>query len=125
MFETIEELFTIGFWAVAILLFVGGIAVCICGFTSGSAWKIITSVFALLLGIYAFVRMYEKYESIAWCLMTSGLAFSLPAIFSPNGNESRTSTQSKKSFSEAYLEAYAEEKLIEEAVTNALRKNRD
>lgn len=125
MFETIEELFTIGFWAVAILLFVCGIIVCICHFTSGNAWKVIISVFALLLGIYAFVRMYEKYESIAWCLMTAGLAFSLPAIFSSEGNGGRTTTQSKKSFGEAYLDAYAEEKLIEEAVTNALRKNRD
>ena len=59
MFEAIENLFTIAIWGAAILLFVGGIIVCIVKFVNGGIGSKRMAVIAAIPGIVAFVKMYD------------------------------------------------------------------
>lgn len=125
MFETIGTLFTIGFWAVAIFLFVFGVIICIGNLVKGTVLEQIMAIIAVILGIFTFFLMYDWSGSIAWCLLTSGLVFGFVAgIFSDKGKEIQP-RGNKYGLSDAFLDAYVEEKVIEEAVTNAIRKSKE
>lgn len=77
MFEAIENLLTIVIWGAAILLFVGGIIVCIVKLVKGSIGSKFMAVVAAFLGVVAFVKMYDWTEHIAWCMLGSGLVICL------------------------------------------------
>ena len=124
MFETIGTLFTIAFWAAAIFLFLGGIILCIGNLISGDGWDKFVSCIAAILGVIVFIRVYVWLESIAFCLLASGLVLGLVRVPKP-GEESTPQRERKYGISEAFLDAYIEEKVIEEAVTNAIRKSKE
>lgn len=73
MFETIGNLFTTGFWIVAIFLFVGSIIMCIARLVSGSGWEKFWAILGAVLGVVAFIKMYDWTEHIAWCMMATGI----------------------------------------------------
>lgn len=73
MFETIGNLFTAGFWIVAIFLFVGSIIMCIVRLASGSGWEKFWAILGAVLGVIAFFKMYDWTGHIAWCMMATGI----------------------------------------------------
>ena len=87
MFEAIENLFTIAIWGAAILLFVGGIIVCIVKFVNGGIGSKCMAVIAASLGIVAFAKMYDWTEHIAWCMLGSGFTLCLFAGILTSGEE--------------------------------------
>ena len=122
MFETIGTLFTIGFWVVAIFLFLGGIFICIGNLLQGTGLEKCMASIALILGIVTFFWMYDWARSIAWCLLTSGLVFGFVAgLFSDSG-ERNPSSEEKYDFGDAYLDAYAEYQLQKQATKDAIKE---
>lgn len=127
MFETIIELFVFAFWTVAIILFLGGIIICISNLISGSGWEKTMAVIAFVLGIVTFFYMYDWSESIAWCLMATGLVLCFVGQFGSNEVQQAPPKEPGliETFAEGYLDAYAKKKLMEEAFTDALRKSKE
>lgn len=125
MFETIGKLFTIAFWVLAIFEFLGGIILCIGNIISGNGWAKFVSIIAGIIGVYVFFRMYAWTESIAWCLLATGIVLVFVRVPKP-GEEKRTPQRGENyGIGQAFVDAYVEEKVIEEAVTNAIRKSRE
>lgn len=90
MFEAIGTLFTIGFWAVSIFLFVSGIIICIGNLVKGTVLEQIMAGIAVILGIFTLFLMYDWSGSIVWCLLASGLVFGFVAgMFSDKGEQTQ------------------------------------
>lgn len=121
MFETIGTLFTIGFWVVAIFLFLGGIFLCVGNLIHGNGLEKIMAGIALILGVVTFFLMYDWAGSVAWCLLTSGLVFGFVAgLFSDKGEKPQT--EEKYGFPEAYLDSYCEYQLTKQATKDAIKE---
>ncbi len=125
MFETIGTLFTIAMWAAAVFFFLSGIVVCICNFASGKGWEIFRGVVAVVLGIVVFWRMYTWLQSIVWCLLVTGIVLCIVTIDASEDTRKNVSKEKSYGIGQAFLDAYVEEKVIEEAVTNAIRKSKE
>ncbi len=126
MFETIGKLFTIAFWAFAIVMFLSGILLCIMNIFSQNGWKKFVSVLAAIIGVYVFYRMYVWTESIAWCLLGTGIVLGIIRVPEPGENKnSPPQKEEKYGLGKAIIDTYCEEKLIEEAVSNAIRKSKE
>lgn len=128
MFKLIGTLFVIGVWIVAIILFLAGIVICIENIKSDSGWRKCLAVLSIFLGVVAFIWTYDWADgSILWCLIISGLALGLLQCGFVKGadtTEQETKTP-RYGFADALVDAYVEEKVIEEAVTNAIRKSKE
>lgn len=123
MFEKIGTLLVIAFWVVTIFSFVGGIIICISNIFTGGGWEKLCGIIAVILGVVAFYYMYKWFESIPWCMLISG--FVLCAIGSGDSEKApvtATAPKQKYGVADAFLDAYIEEKVIEEAVENGIRK---
>lgn len=73
MFETIGTLLTIIIWAAAIFLFGGGLFLCGMNLFKGSGLQKFWAVVAIFLGAIAFSRLYAWLDSVAWCLILTGI----------------------------------------------------
>lgn len=122
MFDTIGTLFSIGFWVVAIFLFLGGIVMCIGNLIQGNGWEKSMAFIALILGVVTFFLMYNWAGSIAWCLLTSGLVFGFVAGLFSDKVETTPSREPKYDLGDAYLDAYAEYQLQKQATKDAIKE---
>jgi len=124
MFEIIGILFTIGYWAITLFFFVGGIILCISNLSHGNGWRKFLTIIAIILAFFVFQYIYEWGKDIVFCMFLSGMVLMLVANA---GSENHTTTQKEKKygFGDAFLDAYIEEKVIEEAVSNAIRKSKE
>lgn len=125
MFETIGKLFTIVFWAAAILEFLGGIILCIGNLISGNGWAKFVSIIAGIIGAYVFSRMYAWTGSIACCLLATGIVLVFVRVPKPGEEKSPPPRERGRSLAEEFTDGYVKEKIIEEAVTNAIRKSKE
>lgn len=122
MFETIGTLFSIGFWAAAIILFLFGVILCIDNLVNGNGWKKFLAVISVAVGIFTFIRMYAWSGSIAWGLLTTGivLGFVTGNFFSTG--EPNLPKKEKYGFGKAYLDVYCEYELQKQAYKDAMRE---
>lgn len=125
MFETIGTLFTIAFWAAAILLFLFGIIACIGHLIDGNWWQRIMAVIAAILGVIVFIKMYTWCGSIAWCLLASGFVLMAVSMFGTDDGQ-RVSQPSpsppQPGFITTLTDDYLQRKADEETIANAIRK---
>lgn len=126
MFETIGKLFTIAFWGYAIFIFLCGAFMCVVNIFSSNGWKKFVSILAAIIGIYVFYRMYIWSGSIGWCLFVTGIVLFIIRVPEPGeAAASTTQKEPKYGLEQALVDTICEEMLIEEAVTNAIRKSKD
>ena len=130
MFETIEKLLTIAIWSAAIILFVGGIISCITKIVSEGIGSKCLAIIAIILGIVAFCKMYDWTGHIAWCMLGSGIVICLFTGVLTNGEEDTTRHEPPdpgviETFTTAYIDGWAKQKIIEEAVEKGIRKSRE
>lgn len=125
MFETIETLFTIVIWVVAIFFFGGGLLFCIDNLIHGSGWRKFLTVIAVILGIFVFTRVYAWCKSIVWSLAASGMVLAFVSEAGSGRLQNAPEKKKKYGFTDALVDAYVEEKVIEEAVENAIRKSKE
>jgi hypothetical protein len=124
MFEAIENLLTIVIWGAAILLFVGGVIVCIVKLVKGGIGSKSIAVVAAILGIVAFVKMYDWTEHIAWCMLASGFILCLFTGVLSDGEKNTLPKEPKYGLGDAILETYAEYELTKAAVKDAIEESR-
>ena len=125
MFETIGNLFAICLWAAAIFGFLGGVIACIINIVRGNGWARFVSIMAAIIGTFVFFRMYAWCGSILWCLLVTGIVLAFVRVPEPGEAKSTPQSGSGYGIGQAFLDAYVEENVIEEAVTNALRKSKE
>lgn len=123
MFETIETLLTIAIWAVAILMFVGGILCCIGNLINGRIWRKILSAIAIGLGIYVFSFLYSRLSSIVWCLLASGMVLTL--VSEAGSDRWQNTPQKKRGFIDAFVDTYCEYELTKAAVKDAIKESKE
>lgn len=125
MFETIEVLFTIGFWVVAVFLFLGGLVLCIGNLIGGNGLEKIMAGLAVILGIVTFFWMYDWSESVAWCLLATGLELGFVAgMFSDNGKTTQA-PEKEDGFLVTLADDIIKRKNLEETIANGIRKSRE
>lgn len=123
MFETIGTLFTVGIWVVAIIMVVVGIWLCIDKIIKGDGLDKFISIIFLIAGVITFFVVQKWLGSIVWSLLAAGTVLSFvvkketnpPAPKDPGVIET---------FTDAYLEGYAQQKIMEEAVEKGIRNAR-
>lgn len=117
MFETIGNLFTIGFWIVAIFLFVSSIIMCIAKIVSGSGWEKFWAILGAVLGVVAFFIMYDWTEHIAWCMIATGIVCGfITALPDPPTPEPPKEPGLIETIGKSVLETEAEIAKMEEAI---------
>lgn len=125
MFELIGNLITIAFWVVTLILFGGGIIMCIINLCSGTGWEKFCSILGVILGVATFICMYNWMENIPWCMLTSGLVLSLTTIgLAGKDTSDPPPRKSGPTIGEAYLESYCEYELTKAAVKDAIKESR-
>ena len=124
MFETIGNLFTICFWAVTLFLFLGGIITCIANFLSGDGGKIFWAVVAIILAIFVFFLVYDWLDSIAWCLLVTGMVLVFVANIGSDETESTPTRKQEYGLSDAILDTYCEYELTKAAVKDAIKESK-
>ncbi len=125
MFENIELIITIVVWVFAVFIFLGAIMCCIDNFISRDGWRIFRGILAVILGVTVFCKVYGWLESIPFCMMFGGgVAYFISGAGEKSAQE-KPRTEKQYGLGQAFLDAYIEEKVIEEAVTNAIRKSKD
>ena len=125
MFEAIGILFTIIIWAVAIFLVGGGLLFCIDNLIHGSVGRKFLTLIGIISGIFAFSRIYAWCESLVWSLILSSIVLTYIEEAGSGRLKDAPQKEKKYGFSDALVDAYVEEKVIEEAVENAIRKSKE
>lgn len=125
MFELIGNLFAIAFIGATLILFGGGIIMCIINLCSGTGWNKFCSILGIILGAATFICMYNWMESILWCMLISGLVLSLTTIgLAGKDTSDPPPRRSGPTFAEAYLDSYCEYELTKAAVKDAIKESR-
>ena len=124
MFEMIGELFAIGFWAAAILMFFLGFFLCVGNIINGNGLEKAMGGIAIFLGILTFFYMYDWSESIAWCLLTTGLVLGfVGGLFSKTGERVKPEPK-EPDFIDTYLKVYGEYTVTKQAMKDAINETR-
>ena len=124
MFETIGMLFTVGIWIVAILMVVVGIWLCIDKLIKGDGVDKFLSAIALIAGIITFACVSKWLSNIVWSFLATGTVLSLVVQTKETTPPRPKEPGLVEQFADVYLESYAEQKIIEEAVEKGIRNAR-
>ena len=122
MFETIGHLITIVIWAVAIFLFGGGLFLCGMNLFTGNGWQKFWSVFAVILGVIAFSKLYAWLDSVVWCLLLTGIVLGVIGNLGSNDQHRAPQKEKKYGLGDALVDAYVEQEAIKDATKKAIRE---
>ncbi len=125
MFETIGNIISVAIWISAILGCVGWVVCVIQNFTSGNGWKILKAVVSIILGAIVFKYSMNWLSSIAWAMMFGGgVGFGIAADHEESGMQERQTEEKRYGVTDAFLDAYIEQKMLDDAVEKALRNKK-
>lgn len=109
-------------WSIVIIIFGGGIFLCIANLVSGSGGEKAQSVIAIILGIITFSIVYKWFESIGWCLFFSGAVIGLVSLGDKGEPAGGRSSKTGPTFTEALVDTYCEYELQKQATKDAIRE---
>ena len=109
------------FWIIAGLACIFGLWGCIYNLFKGSGWEKFWSLLAIVLAVFAFIRVYDWLESIFWCMLVSGIV--LCSVGLPHdGSESRRKRDPGPSVGDVIITEMVQYQRDKEVVKNALRE---